>query len=103
MISEKMQNLLNIFDNVETLSPEALNVLQQRLTQKTSVVPQYHQMSLDMFPNTDLLNKFIKYISYQDCSDLARLSNSNESNIEDRITANILKQEIIAQLQDIKS
>lgn len=103
MISEKMQNFLNIFDNVETLSPEALNVLQQRLTQKTSVVPQYHQMSLDMFPNTDLLNKFIKYISYQDCIDLARLSNSNESNIEDRITANILKQEIIAQLQSIKS
>lgn len=103
MISEKMQNFLNIFDNVEILSPEALNVLQQRLTQKTNIVPQYHQMSLDMFPNTDLLNKFIEYISYQDRVDSARLSNGNESNIEDRITANTLKQEIIAQLQSIKS
>lgn len=103
MISEKMQKIFDIINDAQVLSNEELTVLQQRLVQQPPgfVVP-YHQIEFDMFPNTDLLNKFIKFISYQDSVDSTRLSNV-EGSIEDRIIANTLKEEIIAQLQNIKS
>lgn len=101
-MSPQLAKIVDIINNAQVLSSEEMAVLEQRLLQKTGFVPQYHQMQFDMFPNDDLLKKFIKYISYQDRLDISRLANK-EYIMEDRIVAKTLKEEIISELQAIQS
>ena len=103
-MSQQLAKIVDIINNAQVLSSEEMAVLEQRLIQRTCFVPQYHQIEFDMFPNKLLLEKFIKYISYQDRLDLDKQSGyPADYSLEDRFKARTLKEEIIDHLKSISS
>ena len=105
-MSSNLKTIQSIINDAQMLSNEDLELLKKRLFKVNNkvVIPLPVQMQFDIFPNKLLLEKFIKYISYQDRLDLDKQSGyPADYSLEDRFKARTLKEEIIDHLKSISS